>query len=243
MWFALAQKLADRLECQGHLIQFDGDRDAVRRQAVEYALNLLRALPPPVAGMLRLFFALQPAGRAERRADRAGGAADLAAQGAAGASGKSARHAVFHRRGGAEEKLDALRVGRWPGCAARPATLHFDSLEYWRKPGVFCATAADTARQRRRDVLAERLAEATIAAGFSPDVKPFRAHLTLARKVQAAHAAACEWPRHSRRRLVVHCDRFVLMQSRRGETGSIYSVVDSWPLDATNPVKNTEYIQ
>lgn len=48
VWFALAHKRADRLECQGHLIQFDGDRDAVRRQAVEYALNLLRALPPPV---------------------------------------------------------------------------------------------------------------------------------------------------------------------------------------------------
>jgi nicotinamide-nucleotide amidase len=47
VWFALAQKLPDRLECQGHLIQFDGGRDAVRRQAVEYALNLLRGLPPP----------------------------------------------------------------------------------------------------------------------------------------------------------------------------------------------------
>jgi nicotinamide-nucleotide amidase len=45
VWFALAQTIEDRLECQGHLIQFDGDRDAVRRQAVEYALNLLRALP------------------------------------------------------------------------------------------------------------------------------------------------------------------------------------------------------
>ena len=48
VWFALAYKQEDRLECQGHLIQFDGDRDAVRRQAVEYALNLLRALPPPL---------------------------------------------------------------------------------------------------------------------------------------------------------------------------------------------------
>jgi len=47
VWFALAQKREDRLECQGHLIQFDGDRDAVRRQAVEFALKLLRSLPPP----------------------------------------------------------------------------------------------------------------------------------------------------------------------------------------------------
>jgi nicotinamide-nucleotide amidase len=45
VWFALAQKTEEHLECQGHLIQFDGDRDAVRRQSVEYALNLLRALP------------------------------------------------------------------------------------------------------------------------------------------------------------------------------------------------------
>jgi nicotinamide-nucleotide amidase len=45
VWFALAQKSEGRLECQGHLIQFDGDRDAVRRQSVEYALNLVRALP------------------------------------------------------------------------------------------------------------------------------------------------------------------------------------------------------
>ena len=49
VWFALAQRLPDRLECQGHLIQFEGDRDAVRRQSVEYALNLLRALPAAVA--------------------------------------------------------------------------------------------------------------------------------------------------------------------------------------------------
>jgi len=48
VWFALAHRVEERLECQGHLIQFDGNRDAVRRQAVEYALNLLRALPQPV---------------------------------------------------------------------------------------------------------------------------------------------------------------------------------------------------
>lgn len=45
VWFALAHMIEGRLECQGHLIQFDGDRDAVRRQAVLYALNLLKGLP------------------------------------------------------------------------------------------------------------------------------------------------------------------------------------------------------
>jgi nicotinamide-nucleotide amidase len=46
VWFALAHRRIDRLEIQGHLIQFAGDRDAIRRQAVEYAFNLLRGLPP-----------------------------------------------------------------------------------------------------------------------------------------------------------------------------------------------------
>ena len=48
VWFAMAHKVEGHLESQGHLIQFDGDRDGVRRQAVQYALNLLRALPPAV---------------------------------------------------------------------------------------------------------------------------------------------------------------------------------------------------
>jgi len=47
VWFALAYRQEDRLECQGHLIQFDGNRDAVRRQAVEYAFKLLLGLPRP----------------------------------------------------------------------------------------------------------------------------------------------------------------------------------------------------
>jgi nicotinamide-nucleotide amidase len=46
VWFALALKFPDRVQCEGHLIQFDGDRDAVRRQAVGYAFSLLKVLPP-----------------------------------------------------------------------------------------------------------------------------------------------------------------------------------------------------
>jgi nicotinamide-nucleotide amidase len=45
VWFALAHRTSEGLACQGHLIQFEGDRDAVRRHAVEYSLNLLRSLP------------------------------------------------------------------------------------------------------------------------------------------------------------------------------------------------------
>jgi 2'-5' RNA ligase len=94
---------------------------------------------------------------------------------------------------------------------------------------VLCATG--TRESDAAHDLARRLAEAAIAAGFAPDIKPFRAHLTLARKVNAAEAAKVEWPRGFSPAMTVRCDRFVLMQSRREEGGSIYSAVDSWVLD------------
>jgi 2'-5' RNA ligase len=179
--------------------------------------------------MLRLFFALQP--KAEQSAALTEQVAPLVTRLKGQRVPAENLHATLCFIGAvSEEKLDALQAAV-TAIRARPATLHFDSLEYWRKPSVVCATAADTTAAAPARVLAERLAEATIAAGFSPDVKPFRAHVTLARKVQAPIAAECEWPRALAPSLTVHCDRFALMQSRRGETGSIYSVVNSWALD------------
>ena len=180
--------------------------------------------------MLRLFFALQPGD--EQSAALAEQVAPLVTRLKAQRVPAENFHTTLCFVGAVEEeKLDVL-LSAVAAVRARPATLHFDSLEYWRKPGVICATAAVTAAAAPARVLAERLAEVTIAAGFTPDVKPFRAHLTLARKVQAANAAACEWPHALAPSLTVQCDRFALMQSQRGETGSIYSVVNSWALDS-----------
>jgi 2'-5' RNA ligase len=107
-------------------------------------------------------------------------------------------------------------------------TLRFTALDYWEQPKVLCATALDDDGARRAQELCRDLSSAAIDAGFAPDVKAFRAHLTLARKVRAATGA---WPRALEPALLMHCERFVLMESRRAESGSIYSVMDSWPLD------------
>jgi 2'-5' RNA ligase len=128
----------------------------------------------------------------------------------------------------AEEKVDALRAAA--STVHAPALkLRFEQLEFWDKPRVLCATGSKESEAAHD--LARRLAEAAIAAGFAPDIKPFRAHLTLARKVSAAEAAKVEWPRRFSPLMTVRCDRFMLMQSRREEGGSIYSVLDSWALD------------
>ena len=181
---------------------------------------------PP--GTLRLFFALTP--NADQNAGLAGRAAPLVTRLRAQWVPPENLHVTLAFMGFvAEEKLSQLRDIA-AGIRAMPATLCFDALEHWEKVHVLCATASDSPTAAPARVLAERLATASAAAGFSPDIKPFRAHLTLARKVHRASAATCDWPYTLTPPLIVHFDRFVLMQSRRDESRSVYSVVDSWPL-------------
>lgn len=72
--------------------------------------------------------------------------------------------------------------------------------------------------------LAAALIEQTSAAGFRPDLKPFREHVTVARKVVHAPARG--------ERLAVEWDfgAFALIDSRTEPTGPVYSVIESYPL-------------
>ena len=178
--------------------------------------------------MLRLFFALQPAAAQGLALVRS--VQPLVEELQAQRVPAENLHATLCFMGAvAPEKLEPL-------CAAaaqirgRHATLQFDALDFWEKPRVLCATAGGVGAQAACD-LAQALAASTIAAGFAPDVKPFRAHLTLARKVPLARVAGRSWPLPLEPAVAVHCERFVLMKSERGNEGSVYSVVNSWPLE------------
>jgi 2'-5' RNA ligase len=102
--------------------------------------------------------------------------------------------------------------------------LVLDGIEHWRKPQVLCATASETPATAAR--LVDALAAALMAEGFTPDLKlPYRAHVTLARKVRRAarvpQIAPQVWTFHS----------FALVESKTRAEGSEYSVVASWLLD------------
>jgi RNA 2',3'-cyclic 3'-phosphodiesterase len=174
--------------------------------------------------VLRLFFALQPTpAQAESLvAAVAPVVKDLDGQ----PTLASNLHATLCFVGAvAEERLAELRVAA-AQVRGRGVELTFDALDYWEKPEILCAIAGDSAPARD---LSAALADAAAAAGFMPDRKPFRAHLTLARKVRRRIARNFEWPR-ALAPMSVRCETFVLMESRRGDAGSTYSVVDSWPL-------------
>jgi 2'-5' RNA ligase len=124
-------------------------------------------------------------------------------------------------------KIDALRA-----IAARISSeafaLEVDRLEHWAKPQVLCASATNTPAPAAD--LARTLRDDLLDAGFAPDVKPFRAHVTLARKVGRVARLL------SMRPVAWRCADFALVESRTEPSGSLYSRIASWPLyDAQSP--------
>ncbi len=137
--------------------------------------------------MLRLFFALQPT--PEQNAALAAQAAPLVAQLGAQGSPVENLHVTLCFIGVIEaERLEVLRAAVTT-LRGRPVSLIFDTLEYWETPKILCATSSRDSSSASE--LSIALGEAAVAAGFTPDIKPFRAHVTLARKISAAVAADC----------------------------------------------------
>jgi len=175
---------------------------------------------------LRLFFALQPT--QEQNAALTAQVAPLIAQLGAQPARAENLHATLCFIGAIEAaRLDALRAAA-ATLRGRPVRLFFDALEYWETPKILCATASRDSSSASE--LSIALGEAAVAAGFSPDIKPFRAHLTLARKISAAQAATVPWPLPLLPPMVLRAEKFSLMSSRREGEVSIDSAVDSWPL-------------
>jgi 2'-5' RNA ligase len=158
--------------------------------------------------MPRLFFALQPT--PEQNLALAEQVAPLVAQLGSKVSPPANLHATLCFIGAIEPaRLDALRAAA-ATLRGRPVRLSFDALEYWETPKILCATASRDSSSATE--LSIALGEAAAAAGFSPDLKPFRAHVTLARKISAVQAATVPWPLPLEPPAMMRANRFVLME-------------------------------
>ncbi|MBV8877506.1 MAG: RNA 2',3'-cyclic phosphodiesterase [Gammaproteobacteria bacterium] len=104
-----------------------------------------------------------------------------------------------------------------------PISLTFRRLAHWKDAQILCALAPEPAGA---SALAVALQEASSAIGFSPDRRPFQAHVTLARKVLR------QGPLLPLRALTWRFDAFALIDSRTEPSGPVYSVIDTYPLVA-----------
>jgi RNA 2',3'-cyclic 3'-phosphodiesterase len=126
----------------------------------------------------------------------------------------------------------ARRVADAFAADGTPLQLVFDRVEHWKKAQIVCATVGAESPSAVATIgsLAEMLKRESASAGFAPDLKPFRAHVTVARKV--AHAS----PTLALQPVLWSFDAFALIESRTDPTGPVYSVIESYLLVKTEKV-------
>jgi 2'-5' RNA ligase len=101
-----------------------------------------------------------------------------------------------------------------------PITIRFDRVEHWSKPQVVCLVASQVP-----DGLAALVAQlhaALVAEGFTLDARPFKPHVTLARKVRAGADTPLEPP------FTWQSPGFALVRSVTDPAGSRYEPVHWW---------------
>lgn len=101
----------------------------------------------------------------------------------------------------------------------------FDRLALWRRPGILSLTCSHPP-QPLLDLVAE-LTRMAVGCDIDVDTRPYKAHVTLARKARfkpEIEFQPLSWP----------ADRFALMESVSTDLGVQYRIVQSWPLTAGN---------
>jgi len=116
----------------------------------------------------------------------------------------------------ARAAADQVRAGQCEVC--------FDAVEFWRRPEVLTLVARELPLPL--DGLVGQLRGALADRGFEPESRPFRAHMTLARKVpHPVTLGAFEplrWP----------VQDFALVESITDRAGSVYTPLARWNLQS-----------
>lgn len=137
-----------------------------------------------------------------------------------------------------ESRLPELAgIGREAASPPRPSSLDlaFDHLEHWRAAQLLCALPVKP--PAALSALAGRLRDGLTKEGFAPDLKPFRPHVTVARKVLRPGPLAAMAP------VAWRFIELALIESRTlpalspvsatgnaSGNGVLYSVVECYPL-------------
>jgi 2'-5' RNA ligase len=100
--------------------------------------------------------------------------------------------------------------------------IRFDVIEHWRKPEVLCLVARE--QPEALVALVDQLRSRLAGLGFGTEQRPYRAHLTLARKVAKAAAVPAfgpiRWPARD----------FALVESVTDRAGPRYLPLERWRL-------------
>jgi 2'-5' RNA ligase len=111
---------------------------------------------------------------------------------------------------------------------AHHSRLSLTRLDCWERSRVLCLLPEQDDALRAVGELARSIDAAARGAGIAPDAKPFRPHVTVARKVPPAASRARRWPEPLAAPLPFTTDGFVLLQSAPEPDGPRYAILRSW---------------
>ena len=177
----------------------------------------------------RLFFALWPGAEVQ---------AALAEAGAAALGRRKARrvaadklHITLAFLGEVDDRTQACAESVAASLAGRAFDLSLDQLGYWGRRGLLWAGPAAT--PPALSALVADLGAGLEQCGLPQDQRPFRPHVTLARKAPRLPShqpiPAIHWP----------VRRFVLVASRLTPQGAVYPPVGEWSLEEDGPSNPT----
>ena len=169
--------------------------------------------------MLRLFFALWP--DRQVRADIQTFATGLPLKNARLVAEKNIHITLAFLGNVDEPTCDALIKGA-NSIRVAPFSLSLDSLGWWKKPKIAWLAPSTWPDELAR--LAEELHALSRECGLSLEERPYRPHLTLARKVTTAVPDISPEP------ISWNINEFCLLESKTHESGVEYKVKVSWPL-------------
>jgi 2'-5' RNA ligase len=179
----------------------------------------------PGSPLRRLFFALQPAA-AERQAIAA--LADpIPFHGARRIHPDDLHVTLLFVGGVPADRLEAIAAAA--AISAPAITLTLDQLGLWQRPGILWYGPGETPAPllALASGLRDALGEAMASCGLEPDPRPYRAHLTLARKVRQLDRGR---PPPA---MTLTFHEFLLMESMTRPSPPLYRVLRRYPLTGT----------
>ena len=166
--------------------------------------------------MKRLFFALWPNNETRKKIDKIN-------QSISSAGLKRVKcdnlHVTLVFLGNVDAESETMIRQRMKKISAQPFTIQFEQLSFWRKPRILCLTTQQYDQQLI--ILVDGLKRELEQCGMPMEVRSYKPHITLARKVAkpiAIDIQPIEWRAQS----------FCLVESVSAPEGIHYQVLQRW---------------
>lgn len=173
----------------------------------------------------RLFFALWPDDDARNAFAQLARAHQAKAHRACGRGRLIAAeniHLTLEFLGAVEARFRLCAERAAQSLSSRAFELEFNRLGHWPRPRVLWSAPERTPEPLAR--LVTLLRKALVECGHEPDIRQFRAHVTLARKVRGPVDETLHTP------VRWQVSHFYLMASESAERGVRYRPLNRWPL-------------